>query len=86
MVVVGGVYRERCRLPYSSDETCGSSGRAAAVIAGLSLKTTLHSAVDKQTEQLLEKEARCVVRGADSDLGILVVYIVPSIYSFGTHA
>jgi hypothetical protein len=27
VAVVGGVYRERCRLPYSSDETWGSGGR-----------------------------------------------------------
>ena len=35
VAVVGGVYRERCRLPSNSDETWGSGGRAAAVIAGL---------------------------------------------------
>src|SRR5690348_15747917 len=58
MVVVGGVYRERCRLPYNSDETWGSGGRAAAVIAGLGLETTLHTAVDKQTQGLLASLAQ----------------------------
>ena len=53
IAVVGGVYRERCRLPDNSDETWGSGGRAAAVIAGLGFQTTLHTAVDKQTERLL---------------------------------
>jgi nucleoside 2-deoxyribosyltransferase len=51
--VVGGVYRELCRLPSRSDETWGSGGRAAAVIAGLGLKVTLHSTVDGVTENLL---------------------------------
>ena len=51
--VVGGVYRERCRLPNPSDEIWGSGGRAAAVIAGLGLSVTLHSAVDAQTENVL---------------------------------
>ena len=51
--VVGGVYRERCRLPVTSDETWGSGGRAAGVIAGLGLKTTLHTAVDVKTAGLL---------------------------------
>jgi nucleoside 2-deoxyribosyltransferase len=56
--VVGGVYRERCRLPSNSDETWGSGGRAAAVIAGLGLETTLHTATDKQTEGLLASLAQ----------------------------
>jgi nucleoside 2-deoxyribosyltransferase len=56
--VVGGVYRERCRLPSNSDETWGSGGRAAAVIAGLGLDTTLHTAIDRQTEGLLASLAQ----------------------------
>lgn len=56
--VVGGVYRERCRLPSNSDETWGSGGRAAAVIAGLGLDTTLTTAVDSQTEGLLASLAQ----------------------------
>ena len=58
MTVVGGVYRERCRLPYNSDETWGSGGRAAAVIAGLGIATTLHTAVDSETEGLLASLAQ----------------------------
>ncbi len=58
VAVVGGVYRERCRLPYNSDETWGSGGRAAAVIAGLGLQTTLYTAVDKDTEGLLASLAQ----------------------------
>jgi nucleoside 2-deoxyribosyltransferase len=58
VAVVGGVYRERCRLPSNSDETWGSGGRAAAVIAGLGLETTLYTAVDKQTEGLLASLAQ----------------------------
>jgi nucleoside 2-deoxyribosyltransferase len=53
VAVVGGVYRERCRLPFNSDETWGSGGRAAAVIAGLGFDTVLYTAVDKDTEGLL---------------------------------
>src|SRR5580658_6392628 len=56
--VVGGVYRERCRLPYNSDETWGSGGRAAAVIAGLGIATTLHTAADSQAEGLLASLAQ----------------------------
>ena len=52
--VVGGVYRERCRLPSATDETWGSGGRAAAVVAGLGLSVTLHTAVDAYTADLLE--------------------------------
>lgn len=55
--VVGGVYRERCRLPSGTDETWGSGGRAAAVIAGLGLSVTLHTAVDTFTANLLESLA-----------------------------
>ena len=51
--VVGGVYRERCRLPSGIDETWGSGGRAAAVIAGLGIGVTLHSAVDAETANVL---------------------------------
>lgn len=58
MTVVGGVYRERCRLPYNSDETWGSGGRAAAVLAGLGITTTLHTAVDSQAEGLLASLAQ----------------------------
>jgi Nucleoside 2-deoxyribosyltransferase/pfkB family carbohydrate kinase len=55
--VVGGVYRERCRLPIRSDETWGSGGRAAAVIAGLGLKVVLHSPVDSRTAPILSRLA-----------------------------
>lgn len=55
--VVGGFYRERCRLPHNTDETWGSGGRAAAVIAGLDFETTLHTAVDTDTEGQLESIA-----------------------------
>ena len=48
--VIGGVYRERCRLPDGSDEIRGSGGRAAAVISGLGVETHLHTAVDKEFE------------------------------------
>ncbi len=58
VAVVGGVYRERCRLPYNSDETWGSGGRAAAVIAGLGFQAALHTAVDKETERLLASLAQ----------------------------
>jgi Nucleoside 2-deoxyribosyltransferase/pfkB family carbohydrate kinase len=58
IAVVGGVYRERCRLPYNSDETWGSGGRAAAVIAGLGLETTLYTAAGKETEGLLASLAQ----------------------------
>jgi nucleoside 2-deoxyribosyltransferase len=58
IAVVGGVYRERCRLPYNSDETWGSGGRAAAVIAGLGLETTLYTAVGKETAGLLASLAQ----------------------------
>ena len=50
--VVGGVYREITRFPLS-DEIWGSGGRAAAVIAGLGIHTTLHTAVDSKTAPLL---------------------------------
>jgi nucleoside 2-deoxyribosyltransferase len=58
VAVVGGVYRERCRLPFNSDETWGSGGRAAAVIAGLGFETGLYTAVDKNTEGLLASLAQ----------------------------
>ena len=51
--VVGGVYRERCRLPTPTDDVWGSGGRAAAVIAGLGTRVTLHTAVTADTEVLL---------------------------------
>ena len=51
--VVGGVYREQCRLPTPTDEIWGSGGRAAAVIAGLGIAVTLHSAVTAATEVVL---------------------------------
>ena len=50
--VVGGVYREITRFPLS-DETWGSGGRAAAVIAGLGIPTRLHTAGDAKTTALL---------------------------------
>jgi hypothetical protein len=56
--VVGGVYRERCRLPIPTDETWGSGGRAAAVAAGLGLDVTLHTAVDRQTSGILASLAK----------------------------
>ena len=48
--VVGGVYRERCRLPDNSDEVWGSGGRAAAVLSGLGIQTHLHTAVDESSK------------------------------------
>jgi hypothetical protein len=51
--VVGGVYREQCRLPTPTDEIWGSGGRAAAVIAGLGIPVTLHTAVTGTTEVVL---------------------------------
>jgi nucleoside 2-deoxyribosyltransferase len=51
--IVGGVYRERCRLPIPTDEFWGSGGRAATVIAGLGLHPTLHSTVHASTEVML---------------------------------
>jgi nucleoside 2-deoxyribosyltransferase/hydroxymethylpyrimidine/phosphomethylpyrimidine kinase len=57
MTIVGGVYRELCRLPTNTDETWGSGGRAAAVVAGLGVKATLHTAVDNQTAGLLNSLA-----------------------------
>lgn len=56
-IVVGGVYRERCRLPEGTDDTWGSGGRAAAVIAGLGLKVVLYSAVDERNAPILESHA-----------------------------
>jgi nucleoside 2-deoxyribosyltransferase len=56
--VVGGVYRELCRLPSVSDEIWGSGGRAAAVIAGLKIGVTLHSAVDANTGNVLASLAQ----------------------------
>jgi nucleoside 2-deoxyribosyltransferase len=50
--VVGGVYREITRFPLS-DETWGSGGRAAAVIAGFGIHTTLLTAADAKTTSLL---------------------------------
>jgi pfkB family carbohydrate kinase len=50
--IVGGVYRELCRLPLN-DETWGSGGRAAAIIAGLDIQATLFTAVDANTSGLL---------------------------------
>lgn len=58
MTLVGGVYRERCRPPYNSDETGGSGGRAAAGIADLGIATTLHTPVDSQAEGLLASLAQ----------------------------
>jgi nucleoside 2-deoxyribosyltransferase len=51
--VVGGVYREQCRLPTPTDEIWGSGGRAAAVVAGLGITVTLHTAVTAATEVVL---------------------------------
>lgn len=48
--VIGGVYRERCRLPSGSDEIQGSGGRAAAVLSGLGVEAHLHTAVDQEFE------------------------------------
>jgi len=56
--VIGGVYRERCRLPSSTDEIWGSGGRAAAVTAGLGLRVTLHSAVDTRNAPVLASLAQ----------------------------
>src|SRR5690348_12531780 len=56
--VIGGVYRERCRLPNNTDEIWGSGGRAAAVIAGLGLNVTLHSAVDQRNAPVLASLAK----------------------------
>lgn len=53
LTVIGGVYRERCRLPDNSDEVWGSGGRAAAVLSGLGLKVKLHTFVDAVTEPVL---------------------------------
>jgi nucleoside 2-deoxyribosyltransferase len=53
LTVVGGVYRERCRFPVRTDDTWGSGGRAAAVIAGLGLKVILHSPVDARNAPML---------------------------------
>lgn len=53
IAVVGGVYRERCRLPENNDEVWGSGGRAAAVLSGLGLKVKLHTLVDAATEPVL---------------------------------
>jgi nucleoside 2-deoxyribosyltransferase len=47
--VVGGVYRERCRLPNNTEEILGSGGRAASVVAGLGFDVTLHTATDVGT-------------------------------------
>lgn len=55
--VVGGVYREICRLPVWSDNTWGSGGRAAAVIAGLGLKVALYSVVDSHNWPILASHA-----------------------------
>lgn len=49
LTIVGGVYREICRLPVLSDDVWGSGGRAAAVTAGLGIPTTLHTASDEKT-------------------------------------
>jgi nucleoside 2-deoxyribosyltransferase len=51
--VVGGFYQERCRLPDNSDETWGSGGRAAAIIAGFGFEVTLHTALSKESASLL---------------------------------
>ena len=53
LTVVGGVYRERCRLPVRTDETWGSGGRAATVVAGLGLKVILCSPVDARNKPML---------------------------------
>ena len=53
IAVVGGVYRERCRLPDNNDEVWGSGGRAAAVLSGLGFKVKLHTVVDAGTEPVL---------------------------------
>src|SRR5258708_30045061 len=53
LTVVGGVYRERCRLPVRSNEFWGSGGRAAAVISGLGLEVTLHCPVDDRGRAML---------------------------------
>jgi hypothetical protein len=55
--VVGGVYRERCRLPIRTDDTWGSGARAAAVIAGLGLKVILHSPIDARNAPILASHA-----------------------------
>lgn len=53
IAVVGGVYRERCRLPDNNDEVWGSGGRAAAVLSGLGFTVKLHTLVDATTEPVL---------------------------------
>jgi len=53
LAVVGGVYRERCRLPVRTDDPWGSGGRAAAVIAGLGLEVILHSPVEARNAPVL---------------------------------
>lgn len=53
LTVVGGVYRECCRHPVRTDETWGSGGRAATVVAGLGLKVTLHSPIDARNKAMI---------------------------------
>lgn len=56
IVVVGGVYRERCLRPFW-DEVFGSGGRAATAIARMGAPIALHTYVDPLIKGVAEAQA-----------------------------
>lgn len=56
LVVVGGVYEERCLHP-SWQQYYGSGGRAASAIAKMGARVTLHTRIDQVGRQELQERA-----------------------------
>jgi nucleoside 2-deoxyribosyltransferase len=56
LVVVGGVYRERCARPHW-DEIYGSAGRAASALARLGARVELHAYADALSEETIRARA-----------------------------
>lgn len=89
MDIVGGVYREICQLP-PWDQWYGSGGRAAAVVAALGGKPTLHTyASDLATEavQRLERSGvRVLSKSSASRVAFAYLYPLsrPGLATFGT--
>lgn len=56
LVVVGGIYRERCARPQW-DEIYGSAGRAASALARMDAKVELHAYADALSEETIRSRA-----------------------------
>ena len=77
IIVVGGIYRERCMRP-AWDDIYGSAGRAATAIARFGGRAELHACVDSDTQVVVE--ARAAAEGfafnlTTSQAGVTFEYI-----------